>query len=209
MLGSPGRGRGIRSRPIRCGCGSVRPARLYGPGGSPGGVVRCSGGRGRGPPPGGGRLSAVRDPLMARLSADRARPEAGSGCPGASHADPVPTGRVDVRHFRRSCAGVAFDPARFGQRVQSRADAGRPLGLGGGLGPRGCPRLLALGFGELFEYWAQWHPGPHRASSAAQMADGGGWHWGRIERMLAERPGFLEAVEAEVAAKGPPPRPSG
>jgi hypothetical protein len=58
--------------------------------------------------------------------------------------------------------------------------------------------------GELFEYWAHVAsliPIEHHRLFRWRMD--GGWHWGRIERMLAERPGFLEAVEAEVAAKGP------
>lgn len=136
---------------------------------------------------------------MVRLSADRARRLA-LGAQGFT--DPPPTGRVDVRHFRRVVRRVGLiqlDSVNVFSRTHYMPFFSR-------LGPydRDALDSWLWGSGEMFEYWAHVAsliPIEHHRLFRWRME--GGWHWGRIERMLAERPGFLEAVEAEVAAKGP------
>ncbi|MGA7271904.1 MAG: crosslink repair DNA glycosylase YcaQ family protein [Acidimicrobiia bacterium] len=136
---------------------------------------------------------------MRALSADRARRLA-LGAQGFT--DPAPTGRVDVRHFRRVLQRVGLiqlDSVNVFSRTHYMPFFSR-------LGPYDREALDAWLWdsGEMFEYWA--HAAcliPVEQHRLFRWRMEGGWHWGRVERMLVERPGFLEAVEAEVAAKGP------
>ncbi|MFP3913583.1 MAG: winged helix-turn-helix domain-containing protein [Actinomycetota bacterium] len=136
---------------------------------------------------------------MATISADRARRIA---LRAQGLADPRPDGRVDVRHFRRVMRRVSLvqlDSVNVFTRTHYMPFFSR-------LGPYDRSALDAWlwGSGELFEYWAHEAsllPVEHQPLLRWRM--NGGWHWGRIEKALAERPHILDQVEAEVAERGP------
>lgn len=136
---------------------------------------------------------------MARLSADRARRLA-LGAQGFNA--PAPKGRVDVRHFRRvlnQVSLVQLDSVNVFSRTHYMPFFSR-------LGPYDRDALDAWLWDsrEVFEYWAHEAsliPVQHHPLFRWRME--AGWHWGRIERMIEERPGFLELVADEVSAKGP------
>lgn len=134
-----------------------------------------------------------------RLSADRARRIA---LAAQGFGRPPPRGRVDVRHFRRVLERVKLvqlDSVNVFNRTHYMPFFSR-------LGPYDQERLddWIWRSGEVFEYWA------HEAS-LIPVADQplfrwrmeAGWHWNRLEEMLAQRPDVLEKVEQEVAEKGP------
>jgi len=136
-----------------------------------------------------------------RLSAGRARRLA-LGAQG--FADVRPAGRVDRRHVRRvfdRVGIVQIDSVNVLVRSQE-------LPLFARLGPHPrdlLPRMAADG--ELFEYWAHeaslvpvvLHPYLRFAMQAAQE----GQAYKGLVRLARERPEFVEAVYAEVAARGP------
>lgn len=136
---------------------------------------------------------------MSRIGADRVRRMA-LGAQG--FADPAPTGRIDRRHFRRVIRRVGLvqlDSVNVFSRTHYMPFFSR-------LGPYDRQALddWLWGSRELFEYWA------HEASlipvehfPLLRWRMNGGWHWGRIERMLAENPDLLEQVAREVEEKGP------
>lgn len=136
---------------------------------------------------------------MRRIGADRARRMA---LAAQGFADPVPTGRVDVRHFRRVLRRVALvqlDSVNVFSRTHYLPFFSR-------LGPydRAALDRWLWGSGELFEYWAHEAsliPVDHHRLFRWRME--AGWHWKRLERMLEERPELLDRVEREVAEKGP------
>lgn len=136
---------------------------------------------------------------MVTISADRARRMA---LAAQGFADPRPRGRVDARHFRRVMRRVSvvqLDSVNVFTRTHYLPFFSR-------LGPyvRSALDNWLWGSGELFEYWAHEAsliPVEHHPLFRWRMD--GGWHWPRIERMLAERPDVLAKVEAEVAEKGP------
>ena len=134
-----------------------------------------------------------------RLSADRARRIA---LAAQGFGRPPPRGRVDVRHFRRVLERVnlvQLDSVNVFNRTHYIPFFSR-------LGPYDQERLddWIWRSGEVFEYWA------HEAS-LIPVADQplfrwrmeAGWHWNRLEEMLAQRPDVLEKVEQEVTEKGP------
>ncbi len=136
---------------------------------------------------------------MARISVERARRVA---LAAQGFADPPPSGRVDVRHFRRVVGRVGLvqlDSVNVFARTHYMPFFSRL-----GHYERDALDRWLWGSRELFEYWG------HEASLIPVEQYGlfrhrmdGGWHWNRIERMVAERPGFLESVLEEVRAKGP------
>ncbi len=136
----------------------------------------------------------------ASLSAVRARRLA-LGAQG--FADPRPTGRVDRRHLRRVLDRIGLiqiDSVNVLVRSQE-------LPLFARLGPH--PRTLiddATRDGELFEYWV--HEASHVPTDHHHL-----WRWRMnqprmwrsLQRLQAERPGFLDEVECHVADHGPIP----
>jgi uncharacterized protein YcaQ len=116
--------------------------------------------------------------------------------------DPLPAGKVDVRHFRR-----VLDRVKIVQldsvNVLARAHY---LPFFSRLGPYSRPALDGWLWrsGELFEYWAHEAslvPIGDRPLFAARMD--GGWHWPGIERMKHDHPGLIERVLAAVRESGP------
>ncbi|CAN5821201.1 crosslink repair DNA glycosylase YcaQ family protein [soil metagenome] len=136
---------------------------------------------------------------MAAISADRARRIA-LGAQG--FADPPASGRIDVRHFRRVLSRVALvqlDSVNVFARTHYMPFFSR-------LGPydRAAVDRWLWQSRELFEYWgheASVIPIEHYPLFRHRMDRG--WHWKRIERMIVERPGFVESVLEEVRANGP------
>ena len=136
---------------------------------------------------------------MVRIGADRARRIA-LGAQG--FADPAPTGKVDVRHFRRVLRRVGLvqlDSVNVFSRAHYMPFFSR-------LGPYDRVALDSWLWesGEMFEYWG------HEASVipveqfrlfAHRMTVDSGWK--RMQRMREERPGFVEAVLEEVRLHGP------
>jgi hypothetical protein len=116
--------------------------------------------------------------------------------------DSAPTGRVDVRHFRRVLGRVGvvqLDSVSVVSRTHYLPFFSR-------LGPydRGALDQWLNGSGEAYEYWA------HEASSlpveryplfAFRRESVRPWH--RVEALLAEHPGYVEAVYQEVVDRGP------
>lgn len=116
--------------------------------------------------------------------------------------DARPSGKVDVRHFRR-----VLDRVKVVQldsvNVLARAHY---LPFFSRLGP--YPRTTLDNWlwrsGELFEYWAHEAslvPIGDRPLFAARMH--GGWHWPGIERMKHDHPGLIERVLETVRKAGP------
>ncbi len=115
---------------------------------------------------------------------------------------PRPTGRIDVRHFRRVLDRVGLlqlDSVNVLERSHY-------LPMFSRLGPydrAAFDRWTALS-GELFEYWG------HEASlipvdryPAFRFRMGEMKPWGSVRRLLDERPGYIEDVLGQVAARGP------
>jgi uncharacterized protein len=117
-------------------------------------------------------------------------------------ATPRPTGRTDVRHFRR-----VVDAVRIVQldsvNVVSRAHY---LPFFARLGPydRAALDRWLWRSGEMFEYWvheASLVPTGHRPLVVHRME--GAKHWSAMDRIQLERPGFLEEVLSAVRERGP------
>ncbi|MEA2009217.1 MAG: crosslink repair DNA glycosylase YcaQ family protein [Actinomycetota bacterium] len=115
---------------------------------------------------------------------------------------PRPTGRVDVRHFRRVLDRVGLlqlDSVNVLERSHY-------LPMFSRLGPydRAALDRWTIASGELFEYWG------HEASLIAvdryptfrfrmdEMKP-----WGSIRRLIDEQPGYIEGVLNQVAQRGP------
>ena len=124
---------------------------------------------------------------MRRLTNDQAR---WTTLHAQGFARPRPAGRIDVRHFRRVVehTGVHYMPffSRLGPYRQDALDE------------------WLWRSGEMFEYWA------HAASLAPTRRRPLFVHrmdsympWGSVERLQAERPGFIDAVLEEVRQRGP------
>src|SRR5215207_10516691 len=116
-------------------------------------------------------------------------------------AERRPTGRVDRRHLR-----TVFDRINVIQvdsvNVLVRS---QELPLFARLGPH--PRTMladAIDDGELFEYWAHVAaivPSSQHRLFRWKMASGHDWK--AIDRMAAEKPGFVEEVKARIRDSGP------
>jgi uncharacterized protein YcaQ len=117
-------------------------------------------------------------------------------------AAPRPAGRVDLRHLRRvfgQVGAVQLDPVNVVERAPH-------LTLFSRLGPHDR-ELLWRAYNqrrELIEYWAHqacflptadYPLFRHRMEGAGQ--------WRAVRELQAERPGYLEAVLAEVRRRGP------
>ncbi len=117
-------------------------------------------------------------------------------------ADPRPTGRVDVRHFRRvvdRIGLVQLDSVNVFSRTHYMPFFSR-------LGAYDRPALDAWlwGSGEMFEYWG------HEASvipvqdhNLWRWRMNGDFKWGSMERIKNEHPEYLAEVLDQVRERGP------
>lgn len=134
-----------------------------------------------------------------RLTADQARRIA---LAAQGFTTPRPKGRVDIRHFRRVLERVGLiqlDSVNVLERSHY-------LPMFSRLGPydRSTFDRWTARSGELFEYWG------HEASLIpAGLYSTFGFRmnemkpWGSVRRLLDERPGYVEGVLQQVAARGP------
>jgi len=111
-------------------------------------------------------------------------------------------GRVDVRHFRKvidQILLIQLDSVNVFTRAHYMPFFSR-------IGPydRDVLDEWLWSSGEMFEYWghmASLLPSDqHRLFRWRMNHD---WQWNRAEKLIAEQPGYLEAVLDEVRAKGP------
>ena len=117
-------------------------------------------------------------------------------------ADRRPTGRIDVRHFRRlltTLGVIQIDSVNVLARAHYLPAFAR-------LGSYSRPAFddFLWRSREAFEYWgheASFIPVSSWPLFAHRMV--GGWHWQSIERLAAEHPGFVQSVLDEVGARGP------
>lgn len=115
---------------------------------------------------------------------------------------PRPTGRVDVRHFRR-----VFDRIGLLQLDSVNVlERSHYLPLFSRLGPysRAAFHRWSTTSGEIFEYWAHEAsliPVAHYPTFRFRM--NGMEPWRTIRTLQVERPGYIESVLSEVAARGP------
>lgn len=136
---------------------------------------------------------------MRSISADRARLIA---LAAQGFKDPVPAGRVDVRHFRRVLDRVSLvqlDSVNVFSRTHYMPFFSRL-----GAYDRAALDRWLWESGELFEYWgheASLIPIEHFPLFRPRM--NGAVQWDRLEKMRRENPEFLWAVLDEVAVKGP------
>jgi len=136
---------------------------------------------------------------LRRLTRDQARRTA---LAAQGFTTPRPTGRVDVRHFRRvlDCVGLLqLDSVNVLERSHY-------LPMFSRLGPydRAAFDRWTARSRELFEYWG------HEASlipvgryPAFRFRMDEMEPWGSARRLLDERPGYVEGVLREVADRGP------
>jgi uncharacterized protein len=111
-------------------------------------------------------------------------------------------GRVDVRHFRKVLERVGviqLDSVNVFSRAHYMPFFSRT-------GPYDTEALddWLWGSGELFEYWghmASLMPSSQHRLFRWRMDHG--WQWNRAEQLIAEQPGYMDAVLEEVHAKGP------
>ncbi len=136
---------------------------------------------------------------MQRLSLDQARRLA---LAAQGFADPRPTGRLDVRHFRRVVRRIGLVQLDS-VNVFSRAHY-MPFFSRLGAYDRSALDSWLWGSGEMFEYWgheASLLPMAHHPRLRWRMERG--WRWNQGEKMLAEQPGYLDSVLDQVRARGP------
>jgi len=136
---------------------------------------------------------------MRTLTIDQARRFA-LGAQG--FADPRPTGRVDVRHFRRvvdRIGLVQLDSVNVFSRTHYMPFFSR---LGGY--DRAALDAWLWGSGEMFEYWG------HEASlipvqdhNLWRWRMNGTFNWTRLETMRREHPEYLDQVLVQVRDRGP------
>lgn len=136
---------------------------------------------------------------MPRLTLDQARRIA-LAAQGLTR--PRPEGRVDVRHFRRVLGHIGvvqLDSVNVLARAHYMPFFSR-------LGPYDQEALdrWLWGSREMFEYWghaASVMPIDDRPLMAHRMH--GGKPWRSIERLIEDKPGFIEALREEVRRRGP------
>jgi len=134
-----------------------------------------------------------------RLSGDQARRIA-LGAQGFTA--PRPTGRIDVRHFRRVLHHVGLlqlDSVNVLERSHYLPVFSR-------LGPydRSSFDRWTTSSGELFEYWgheASLIPVEHYGTFRFRMDEMK--PWGSAQRLMEEQPAYIAGVLAEVADRGP------
>jgi uncharacterized protein YcaQ len=113
-----------------------------------------------------------------------------------------PSGRVDVRHFRRVIARVGvvqLDSVNVFSRTHYLPFFSRL-----GAYERGALDSWLWGSGEVFEYWG------HMASVLPidlypmfRWRMDRGWIWSPAEQLLADEPGYLDSVLDQVHSRGP------
>ncbi|HEY7469427.1 MAG TPA: crosslink repair DNA glycosylase YcaQ family protein [Acidimicrobiia bacterium] len=113
-----------------------------------------------------------------------------------------PSGRVDVRHFRRVIARVGvvqLDSVNVFSRTHYLPFFSRL-----GAYERGALDSWLWGSGEVFEYWG------HMASVLPidlypmfRWRMDRGWIWSPAEQLLADEPGYLDSVLDQVYGRGP------
>jgi uncharacterized protein len=111
-------------------------------------------------------------------------------------------GRVDVRHFRKvvdQVGVIQLDSVNVFSRAHYMPFFSR-------IGPydRAALDHWLWQSGEMFEYWghmASLLPSEQHRLFRWRMSHG--WTWNRAEQLIAEQPGYLEAVLDEVRDKGP------
>jgi hypothetical protein len=119
-------------------------------------------------------------------------------------ADPPPSGRVDLRHVRRGLGRVGvlqIDSVNVLVRSHEL-----PLFSRLGPYPRGALTDLAERRRELFEYWghmASFVPVRFHPLLRWRMARAGTHSFRAVQQLQRDRPGYVEAVLAEVAERGP------
>ena len=141
----------------------------------------------------------VRFPAMRTLTIDHARRFA-LGAQG--FADPRPTGRVDVRHFRRvvdRIGLVQLDSVNVFSRTHYMPFFSRL-----GAYDRAALDAWLWGSSEMFEYWG------HEASlipvqdhNLWRWRMNGTFNWTRLETMAREHPEYLDQVLEQVRDRGP------
>ncbi|MDP3984030.1 MAG: crosslink repair DNA glycosylase YcaQ family protein [Acidimicrobiia bacterium] len=136
---------------------------------------------------------------MRRLTISQARRVA---LAAQGFADPRPSGRVDMRHLRRvvdRVGVVQLDSVNVVARAHYL-----PFFARLGNYPMTMADRLAWEAGEMVEYWAheaalipvhRWPLFRHRMER--------NWHWPSMDRWIAENPGVIDQVLAEVRNRGP------
>jgi uncharacterized protein len=138
-------------------------------------------------------------PPMRRLTLDQARRYA-LGAQG--FADPRPSGRVDVRHFRKvvdRIGLVQLDSVNVFSRTHYM-----PFFARLGSYDREALDAWLWGSGEMFEYWG--HEAsliPTRDHSLWRWRMNGTFNWQRLETMRQEHPEYLDEVLSQVRERGP------
>jgi uncharacterized protein YcaQ len=136
---------------------------------------------------------------MRRLTADTARRIA---LAAQGFAEPRPSGRVDVRHFRRLMDRIGvlqLDSVNVLERSHYLPAFARL----GAYDRQAFDRFTARS-GELFEYWghvASLLPSQQHRLFRWRMEEMGPWR--SITELESEHPGFVEQVYATVAERGP------
>jgi uncharacterized protein YcaQ len=136
---------------------------------------------------------------MRRLTIDQARRYA-LGAQG--FAQPRPTGRIDVRHFRRvvdRIGLVQIDSVNVFSRTHYM-----PFFARLGSYDRAALDAWLWDSGEMFEYWG--HEAsliPTRDHPLWRWRMNGTFNWQRLERMRQEHPEYLDEVLAQVRERGP------
>ncbi len=136
---------------------------------------------------------------MRKLTIDQARRVA---LAAQGFTDSRPTGRVDVRHFRRvvdRIGLVQLDSVNVFSRTHYMPFFSR-------LGPYDRAALdgWLWGSGEMFEYWG--HEAsliPTRDHHLWRWRMDGNWTWDRVEQIKREHPGYLDLVLEQVRERGP------
>jgi uncharacterized protein YcaQ len=134
-----------------------------------------------------------------RITLDQARRYA---LAAQGFADPRPTGRVDVRHFRRVVDRIGLIQLDS-VNVFSRAHY-MPFFSRLGSYDRSTLDSWLWGSGEMFEYWgheASLIPTSDHALWRWRM--NGTFNWERLERIRQEHPEYLAEVLAQVRERGP------
>jgi uncharacterized protein len=136
---------------------------------------------------------------MRKLTIDQARRYA-LGAQG--FADPRPTGRIDVRHFRRvidRIGLVQLDSVNVFSRTHYMPFFSRL-----GAYDRAALDAWLWGSGEIFEYWG--HEAsviPTRDHYLWRWRMNGTFNWSSLENMRREHPEYLEQVLEQVRERGP------
>jgi uncharacterized protein YcaQ len=113
-----------------------------------------------------------------------------------------PTGRIDARHFRRVVGQVGILQLDT-VSVLARAHY-LPFFSRLGAYPIEAMDRWAYDSGELFEYWghaASLMPVAHYPMLRHRMSQHEGWQ--RVEKLKADRPGYVESIVEQIRAAGP------